>query len=145
MFISNFQNKIKKLNKQLHFIAPTNLSKPIALCQITDNSIEHICGTDRNSTPEFPIYDKKGHIFKSGWRRVLMILLSKKLINKNKAEILFSTVLDGRKKPYQIEESSIDRALRQAAIPYDKDGIDMKKDDLMDIGAMIRKEREHAC
>lgn len=148
MLIGSFQSNVKRLNKNIRFLA-SGSNKPISLCLVKGDEIEHICGTDRNETPEFPIYDKQGHIVKSGWRRVLMILLQKKLISKPKAEILFSTVLDGRRKAFVIEESSVDRALKQAAIPYDDGGLDMKKDDLMDIAAMIRqerdKERTHAC
>lgn len=144
MLVGSFQRKVRQLNHQLHFIAASDQSKPIALYRITDNNIEHICGTDRNDVPELSIYDSKGHIIKAGWRRTLMILLKKKLISKNKAEVLFSTVLDGRKRGYVIEESPIDRALRQATIQLE-DGIDMKKDDMFDIAAMIRKERDHAC
>jgi len=142
----SFYSKIRKLNNHLQFIAPSDESKPVALYYINGNKFEHICGVDRhNLVPEFPIYDKQGHMIKGGWRRVLMILLQKKLISKTKAEILFNTVLDGRKKAFIIEESSINRALKQAAIPYDDGGLDMKKDDLMDIAAMIRQERTHAC
>lgn len=144
MLVGSFQRKIKQLNSQLHFIASSDQTKPIALYKITDNSIEHICGTDRNDVPEFSFYDKKGHIVKSGWRRTLTILIKKHLINKKKAEYLFSAVLDGRKRGYIIEESAIDRALRQATIQLDE-GFDMKKDDMFDIAAMIRKERDHAC
>lgn len=144
MLAGVFQNKIKKLNHRLYFIASSDTSKPIALYRISDNNIEHICGTDRNDVPEFPIHDKKGHILKGGWRRTLMILLKKKLINKNKAEILFSTVLDGRKVGYTIEESAINRALRQATVQLDE-GFEMKKDDMFDIAGMIRQERDHAC
>jgi len=145
MLAGSFQNKIKKLNKQLQFISSNDSTKPIGLYRITDNSIEHICGTDRSEIPEFTVYDKRGHILKGGWRRVLMILISKKLINKTKAEIIFSANLNTIKRDLTIEESSIDRALKQAAIFYDDGGIDMKKDDLIDIAAMIHKERNHAC
>jgi hypothetical protein len=144
MLVGIFQNKIKQLNPKLRFIAVNDESKPIALYYITDSNIEHICSTDRNDVPEFALHDKKGHIIKGGWRRTLMILLKKKLISKNKAEILFSTPLDGRKRGYVVEESDIDRALRQATIQLE-DGIDMKKDDMFDIAAMIRQERKHAC
>lgn len=144
MFIGNFIQKIRKLNRKLCFISASDTAKPIGLYQYTDNNINHICGVDRGFIPEFIVYDKKGRIIKGGWRRVLMILLQKKLINKNKAEILFRTVLDGRKIKSIIEDSDVDRALKQAATPNDK-GIEMKRDDLMDIAAMIRKERTHAC
>lgn len=145
MLAGSFQRKVRQLNPQLHFIASSDVTKPIGLYRITDNNIEHICGVDRNDVPEFAIHDKKGHIIKAGWRRTLMVLLRRKLISRNKAEILFSTVLDGRKLGYKIEESDVDRALRQATIQYDDGGIDMKKDDMFDIAAMIRKERDHAC
>lgn len=93
---------------------------------------EHICGIDIQDIPEFSIYDSKGHILKAGWRRTIQILISKNLINKYKAEKIFSTSFSSYyNTPYKIEKSSIDKAVQECKT----------NDEFVDVGRMIRKEQ----
>jgi hypothetical protein len=145
MLVGIFHSYLRILNPKIKIFAVADTTKPLGLYLVTDNFIEHICGSDRNEVPEFTYFDKKGHIIKSGWRRIVEILIDRKLVNKSKAEILFSAVFDGRKREMVIEESDIDRAMKQAFTVLksgNENHIESKHDDIMDIASMIRKERE---
>jgi hypothetical protein len=144
MLAGTFQQKVRRLNSSLRFIACANENRPIGLYRILDNDIEHLCGTDRNDVPEFSSYDGKGHILKSGWRRTVEVLIGRGLVSKNKAEIEFGTTFNKKNTKNVIEEDPIMRAIRQYSSPT-KDGIEMRRDDVMDIAREIKKEKSNAC
>lgn len=141
MLAVNFQHKIKQLNSHLKFYGSSDKTKPLALYLVEDGEAEHICGVDRNELPEFTEFDKKGHIVKAGWRRTLKILIQKGLVSRRKAEALFGISMDSRKKPSEaVIEDRIGKAINDFSW-MSKDGLTMKKDDIMDISKEIRKEK----
>jgi hypothetical protein len=54
---------------------------------------ELLCGIDKNYVPEYPIVAEDGRILKGGWRRALYILINEHLVDRKRAERVFSTHL----------------------------------------------------
>jgi hypothetical protein len=154
MLIGTFHKYVQQCNPKLRFLSSSDESKPIGLYYIDDFKIEHVCGTDRFCTPEFIEFDSVGHIVKSGWRRTIDILISKKYVSADKASAIFGSCfskdckhLNTRFKP---ELDPVGRAIRDASKETTKvmiegeavDSVPMKRDDIMDISSMINKKKE---
>ena len=123
-----------------------------------------ICGVDKNYLPEDPMTDGKGHIVKGGWRRAMKILIARKLVDKKKAEKLFNTSFDREAMtPIDRDSDPILRAIasaeqtnfernagraqqllqngHSAEDAYTVAKRTYTKDDMMDIGRMIHKQK----
>lgn len=142
MLAGTFQQKIRSLNKNLVFMAVENKDKPVALYYKENNDLRHICGTDRDDVPEFSLCDRKGHILKSGWRRTVELLIGQGLVSRYRAQKLFGAVFDKRHGEFVIDPDPIQKAINDFSKPT-KTGIEMKRDDIMDISKAIR-EKEYA-
>lgn len=142
MLPGTFYHKLQKLNPYLRILS-NGIRQSLYIVDGC-NAPLHLCGVDRNDIPEFTIYDKKGHIIKAGWRRTVEILIFNKLVKRNLAEKIFSAVFDKRNSLMIIEDDPIDKAIAAASTPSrikNTKGIDMKKNDVMDISKMIRGAR----
>lgn len=139
MLVGTFQQKIRSLNKNLVFMAVENSDKPIALYNYEKGDLTHVCGTDRNDVPEFSLCDRKGRILKSGWRRTVEILIGQGLVDKYRAQSVFGAVFDKRHGEFTIDPDPIHKAINDFSKPT-KTGIEMKRDDIMDIGKAIREK-----
>lgn len=97
MLPGEFARKLTKLNKRLRVYCGDNdrFAAGIFVVSPTGEYTE-ICGADKNTVPEYTEYDETGRIRKSGWRRVLRILITKGLVKKQEAQKEFCTHLDGR-------------------------------------------------
>lgn len=100
MLAGDFERKLRSLNRNLR-IWCGNDDKYAAGIYVVSRTGEfcEICGIDKNYIPEFTQYREDGGIVKSGWRRVLKILIGKGLIARKQAENLFRTNLWGSKAP----------------------------------------------
>ncbi len=170
MLAGDFQRKLKKLNKNLHIYCGDDNNRPASLywskynMGFENNPADHveICGVDKNFIPEMPVADEFNHIVKGGWRRVLLMLVARNLVDKRAAEKEFRTGLDravlmpinreadpvlraiaeaerlnlernaGRAHQLMCAGHSAETALKVAKQTYDKD-------DMMDIGRMLHK------
>jgi len=139
MLSCDFATKICQLNRKLRIACGNNSSRPAGLYIIINGEEVNICGIDKNFIPEYIIYDKIGHIVKSGWRRPIQILIGLKLVNKNKAESLFKTKFNKLNTQFIQEISYIQKALKDAE-DRKIDG-KFRKDDIVDIGRMIKNDR----
>lgn len=110
MFAGDFLRNLKKLNKNLTVFS-SDERYPAGLYLMFYGEPVHICGVDRNHVPEFTVTDSKGHIVKSGWRRVLSILISKGLIDKFKAQRTFHTELKKANRHINVEQDATMRAM----------------------------------
>jgi len=99
MFASDFAIRLKKLNPHLRIYCGDDKSRPASLYHIVNNEEETICGIDKSEVPERPIYDEQGHILKSGWIRVLNILIKKGFTSKKRAEKIFTCHLYNTPQP----------------------------------------------
>jgi hypothetical protein len=97
MLSGAFERKLKKLNKRIKVYCG-NDDKYAAGIFVVSPSGEYteICGADKNYVPEYVMYDETGRIRKSGWRRILKVLISKGLVRKEDAQREFCAHLDGR-------------------------------------------------
>lgn len=77
---AKFLRQLKVLNPKLRVCAFENSNKLAGLYYI-DSTGEwfDICGVDKDFVPEYTEYDAQGHIIKSGWRRVYLMLVQLKL------------------------------------------------------------------
>lgn len=115
MLAGDFRHKLKKLNKNLEIFS-NDERYPAGLYLMYYGEPVHICGVDRNFIPERSTIDEKGHIIKSGWLRVLKILIHKQLIDANRAASVFGTGRDELFKGYkhiEIEKDPTYRALEE--------------------------------
>jgi hypothetical protein len=142
MYASDFQQKLKQLNPRLGIYCGDNDAKPAGLYIVAGNEYVDICGVDKNELPEKTIFDAHGHIVKAGWRRPLLILLQRKLIDRRKAEKLFRThFLTGEIATVPRITDPILKAIREAEErAHSKTGVKgMLRDDVMDISREIKK------
>lgn len=111
---------------------------------IVAGEVVDICGVDKYHVPENIIYDKGGHIVKSGWRRPLLILLARRLINRKKTEQVFKTKFKhGEIVPIHKIDDPIFRAIRDAeerALYKHGKQKGLLRDDVMDISKEIHKK-----
>lgn len=128
MFASDFQSKLRRLNSNLRIFCGDNDNKPASLYFVQNGEEVTICGIDKNEIPRSVIYDRQGHIIKSGWERVLNILVYRRLTTKSKAEQIFNCHLQKSPTPI-IEDDDIQKAIKRA----DKNG-KWHNDDLAEIG-----------
>lgn len=85
MQTGEFAKRLKVLNPRLRVCCFENSEKLAGLYMIDDNNEWFdICGVDKGWVPEYTEWDSSGHIVKSGWRRVYLILLELKLTTPEK-------------------------------------------------------------
>ena len=160
MFASDFQRKLKKLNKHLQIKCNENPNFPAGLYYNSGPDLVHICGVDRNEIPEYTVWDKQ-FILKCGWRRVLNILVKNEIVDRNRVREVFGTDLSYGHRPKRLRwEDPIDRALREARdigkakaqsksrieLPDKQDGKPinyMELDDLLSISRMRKREENY--
>lgn len=140
MYASEFASNLKKLNKKLRIFAGSDNSKPAGLYYVVNGEYISICGVDKNEIPEYIIFDEAGHILKSGWRRVLTLLIERGLIDRKKTVKLFnpSRALNISVDLKKDKKDSIVKAILEAEERAKSLG-HMATDDIMDISKEIRK------
>ena len=93
MLSGEFQRKIRQLNKDLRIWCGDKDHLPAGLFRMVRGEWETICGVDKNWVPEHTEFHPDGKIKKSGWRRVLRILIRQGLVERYRAEKVFQTHL----------------------------------------------------
>jgi hypothetical protein len=97
MLSGEFERKLRNLNKRIRIYCGNNDLYAAGIYVVSPaGEYTEICAADKNYVPEFIMYDSTGRIQKSGWRRILKILISKGLVKKQEAQKEFGTRLDGR-------------------------------------------------
>jgi hypothetical protein len=90
MLSGDFAKKIKKLNPRLRICCFDNSQYAAGLHYIDPyEGYISICGVDKGYVPERTEVDEVGHIIKSGWRRVVNILLARGLTTREKVKKQF--------------------------------------------------------
>lgn len=93
MLSGDFARKLRQLNPRIRIYATdSNRAAGIFVVSPYGEYVE-ICAADKNEVPEFVMYSDDGRIQKSGWRRILKILIAKGLVHKHEAEKVFNTHL----------------------------------------------------
>ena len=87
MLSGDFQKAVKKLNSKLQICSMDNSKNAAGIYYIDPfEGYMAICGVDKNYVPERTEVDEIGHILKSGWRRVVNILLARQLTTREKVK-----------------------------------------------------------
>jgi hypothetical protein len=154
MLAGEFARRLKKLNPKLEVFFGSNprLNATLYYKVWDTDRFDYItiCAVDKSYVPENTVIDETNHIVKGGWRRVINILLSRKLVDRSKAERLFDTKFRSfRNLPLNPVNDPITRAIRDAEARgrgrIDANGNEathLRTDDLVDIARMIRKDKE---
>lgn len=101
MLSGTFAQKLRKLNKDVRIFCGDDSNRAAGLfIVLPDGEYQEVCGVDKNQVPEWTVYDEGGRIVKAGWRRTLKVLIGRKLIDRKKAEKLFSADLSYRQNPF---------------------------------------------
>lgn len=105
-----FIRKLQKLNPRLKVWVQDDSRQAAGLYHVQNGEYEPVCGIDKNCVPEHIIYKEDGSILKSGWRRVLKILINEGLIDRFHAQKVFGTHLY-YKSPHksQLSQPSIEK------------------------------------
>lgn len=96
MLSGDVERNLRKLNKRIRIFCGDDDTKPAGVFIVAGGEYTEICGIDKNYVPEYTRWNDQGFIVKSGYRRVLKILVAKGLVHREKAEKLFRTHLYGR-------------------------------------------------
>lgn len=85
MLAGDFLRCLRRLNPKLRVCSLEGSNYAAGLYYIDPyEGYIAVCGVDKNYTPERCEVDEVGHILKSGWRRVVNILLARGLTSKDK-------------------------------------------------------------
>lgn len=151
MIYCTFYKKLRQLNPRLRIFgddgAPT---RPWGLYVLSPFGGErkHICGISKTGGMVYELTERRwdGYILRQGWRRVLKLLINANVVDKKKAESVFSTSFEGnRGKGLIIEKDPITRAMEEAqARGSAKTGLEkyVEVDDLVDIHRWREKLRQ---
>lgn len=93
MLSGEFERKLRRLNPRLHIWCGDNNHLPAGLWIMRNGEWETVCGVDKQWVGEHTQFSPEGFIIRSGWRRVLRILIQQKLIDRRHAERVFNTHL----------------------------------------------------
>jgi hypothetical protein len=152
MMASDFNQKIKLLNRRLQITAGDDKSRPAALWMYKDGEVMDICGVDKNWIEEFPTYNQYGKMIKGGWNRILVMLIGMKLIDRHQSYKIFGNWQLHREPPKVFDLKPLDRAISQMQAvsykeiesPLDGQRITVpvySNDDIYDIGKMVKGDK----
>lgn len=100
-----FARKLRALNPHLKIWCKDDPRFSAGLFHVVHGDYTEICGVDKNEVPEHTVCAKDGRIIKTGWRRVLRILIGKKLVRLQDAERMFDANLRKRWLPILTEDN----------------------------------------
>lgn len=137
MLAGDFAIRLRKVNPKLKVFAGSDDNKPAGVYYVTpQGQYEPICGVDKGWVHEFTKWDSHGRIIHSGWRRVLNILVSLRLIDRIASRKQFGPWDEHRSPVFSSEIDSIIREIQRHA--HD---VAWKKDDLVDVGRELEKRK----
>jgi len=100
MLSGDFQKAVRKLNPSLRICSLENSKNAAGLYYIDPfEGYIAVCGVDKNYLPERTEVDEVGHILKSGWRRVVNILLARKLTTPEKVKRVWPSFFEQHMPP----------------------------------------------
>lgn len=100
MLSGDFQKAVRKLNPSLRICSLESSKNAAGLYYIDPfEGYIAVCGVDKNYLPERTEIDEVGHILKSGWRRVVNILLARKLTTQEKVKRVWPSFFEQHSPP----------------------------------------------
>lgn len=119
MLSGEFQRKLRSCTTKLRIFCGDNPNRPAGIFKVNNvGEYEEVCGIDKGFVPELTTQREDGLILKSGWRRVMNILIKAKLVDQRTAQRVFNTRFDfrPRKVIIQYETDKIKRAIEKATV-----------------------------
>lgn len=114
MLSGEFERKLRRLNSNLRIFCGDNDSLPAGVFTVKAGEYQEICAVDKNYIPEYSIRTQEGRYVKSGYRRVLKILIEQGYIDRREAEKEFSLSLEYRAPKFKYSSPSIrERLMRK--------------------------------
>ena len=145
MLASDFQKKMHKLNPRLRICSLENSEYAAGLHYIDPyEGYISVCGVDKNYVPERTEVDEVGHILKSGWRRVVNILLARGLTTREQVKKVFGQSFCEQHVP--AVTFSNDDPLQKQIMKYETDeenkrGVrGLNSDQMLEIAEEVRKK-----
>lgn len=95
---SAFYQVVRKLNPNFRVACGNDESRLAGLYLLKEGGVhaEDICGVDKSYVPAYATFDVGGHIIKSGWRRVIHILLAHRYISLSDVKKVCPGFFDSR-------------------------------------------------
>lgn len=106
----DFLRRLRILNPKLKVFASSDPTKLAGIYHIGwDKTLDEygywdICGIDKNWIPEYPEYDSKGHMVKSGWYRVCLILEQQGFTTKELVKKAFGSGFYDKRRRMHLQE-----------------------------------------
>lgn len=107
MLAGDFQRKLRKVGPKLRIFCGNDDRRAAGIFHVIRGEYTEICGVDKNILPEYSIREDNGNFIMGGWRRPLRILIKKGLIDRSKAERVFSTHLHYPAPKHKLVKSNI--------------------------------------
>jgi hypothetical protein len=153
----DFERKLKLLNPKLHIYYGVDDSKSAGVWYDAPgwngSEVEELCGVPKENIPEWSEMSPTGKMLKGGWNRVLVLLVSNKIIDRHASYKYFGYWDEHRFPGFIVEASKLDKAIKD--IEENRTGmkrienplcpgemIDVKtykKDDIVDMGNLVRE------
>jgi hypothetical protein len=121
MLAGEFERKLRKLNRNLRIFCGDNDSRAAGLFTVVRNEYKEICGVDKNFIPEYTIKDNFGYIVKSGFRRIIKLLINQGYIDRKQAEREFSLSFEYRSPKFKYSSPSLREKLMRKGIPVSEE------------------------
>ena len=153
MTSGDFLRKLKLMNRRLNICAFDNSDRLAGIYYICPiEGVVDICGIDKNNVPEYPTYDSRGHVIKSGWRRALKILLSyrdirgRPIITRDQVTKQFGGGFFLKREPNWLENIEGGNEVQNMLEAKKKDSLDkigkevLSRDDLLEAHEVLDKK-----
>jgi hypothetical protein len=97
MYQHTWYKKLRQLNEKLRVCQFDNSKYLPGVYYVDDREgIVDLCATDKEWVPAYPEYNSNGALIKSGYRRVVFILLHQKLTTKEKIRSIWPSFFEQR-------------------------------------------------
>lgn len=144
MLSGDFVRCLHKLNPKLKVCSLNNSSHAAGLYYIDpEEGYVAVCGVDKNYLPERTEVDQVGHILKSGWRRVVNILLSRGLTTREKVKRVWPSFFEQHMPPVSF---SNDDPIQKMICQYETDEENkrgkrgMTSEQMLEVAHEVRKK-----
>jgi|WetSurMetagenome_2_1015567.scaffolds.fasta_scaffold1081100_1 hypothetical protein len=143
MLSGDFLKVLRKLNKKLRVCSLENSKHAAGLYYIDPwEGYIAVCGVDKNYIPEQTEVDEVGHILKSGWRRVVNILLARKLTTREKVKQVWPSFFEQHvpAATFSNDDPIYKKILKYETDEENKRGVaGMTSDQMLEVAEEVRK------
>jgi hypothetical protein len=144
MLSGDFQKAVKRLNPKLRICSLENSDHAAGLYYIDPfEGYIAVCGVDKNYLPERTEVDEVGHILKSGWRRVVNILLARGFTTREKVKKVWPSFFESHIPPVSFCN---DDPIQKQILKYETDeenkrGVrGLTSDQMLEVAEEVRKK-----